>query len=775
MTNAPSLADPGAGLPAADALLVAEAVDGLPGRLRKRLDDMVTRAASWPVTVDGDTVVVAVDDDTVVTLTPDRGVLREAGAARCSCLLAPNCLHRAAVLALAPPPDEADLSGSVGSDTDLRGAAGDADRADPDPAGRSGAGDQLGDGAGGADRRDGSDGAGPGSGPTGAAGPARGRAVSAGAAPVPLTGPQRAAAGELWRAGVGVLGTGVVGAGVLTGVGLLRAAHEARAQGLHRCAAAARRVAAGLRAAREQQPGYRLGDLTDSLRDLLAVAHGLRGPEAAPDLLGTARRAYDPRGSLRLYGLCTVPVVADSGHAGVITYLVDRDGTLWAVADIYPGGVGRVAGSAEATVAVGEAAISHRALGRAGLILSGATATDTGQLGAGRAVRAVRAGGVAWTGDPVARLWAEPLGAQVHRAFEALAAGVQAHPVGDDLLFLRIQVRGADGEGVWADTVDGVPLCLTPAAEHPELPYRHNLRILARAVGGELLVVGRPDPGRPGRVLALTVGVPAEGPAALLLPDEWAGRVDLGIDRLHHSHLPATPTAADPAAPTGNGPDPALGCDLAPGGDPAPGNGLGHDPGPGADRGLGGGVVPDDRPTSADHPALGGDHTSGGDHAQPGDDAQPSGDPAQHAGGPSADPTESGAPAPVDGPGGVGSAPDGGPHPDQGRFGGAASAADPALRFLRAQVERAVSGGRAVQALARDESRILRRARLETGAGLLAAVGAAARHRPRDAFGRLADDDGHDYTVAWLSAAVYEDASARAFAEAAWLPPESPA
>ncbi|GIG62036.1 hypothetical protein Lfu02_64080 [Longispora fulva] len=632
---------PGAvALPAADALLVAEAVDGLPGRLRKRLDDMVTRAASWPVTADGDTVVVTVDGDTVVTLTPDRGVLREAGAARCSCLLAPNCLHRAAVLALAPPAGEADADEfeGVGDDMD---AIGDADNPSV-------------------------------------------------AAPAPLTARQRAAAEELWRSGAGVLGTGVVGSGVVTGVGLLRAAHEARAQGLHRCAAAARRVAAGLRAAREEQPGYRLGDLTDSLRDLLAVAHGLRGPEASPDLLGTARRAYDPRGSLRLYGLCTVPVVADSGHAGVITYLVDRDGTLWAVADIYPGGVGRVAGSAEATVAVGEAAISHRALGRAGLILSGATATDTGQLGAGRAVRAVRAAGAPWTDAPTTTLWAEPLRAQVHRAFEALAAGVQAHPVGDDLLFLRVRVRGADGEGVWADTVDGVPLCLTPAAEYPELPYRHNLRILARAADGELLVVGRPDPGRPGRVRALTVGVPVEGPAALLLPDEWAGRVDLGIDRLHPSHLPA-PIATDESA-------------SAAGGTAAEGSSTGT----------------------------------------------------------------------VDGAGVVESGSGRGDDADSGRFGGVV-AADPALRFLRAQVERAVSGGRAVQALARDESRILRRARLETGATLLADVGAAARHRPRDAFGRLADDDGHAYALAWLSAAVYEDASARAFAEATWLPPESTA
>ncbi|MGY0235244.1 hypothetical protein [Longispora urticae] len=724
-------------LPAADPVVVAEAVDALPGRLRKRLDDMVAKAAGWAVAVDGDVATVTVDEQTTVTLTPDRGVLRTAASARCGCLLAPNCLHRTAVLVLCPPADDsldlpsehdpADVPVDSGPSDNESGVH--ADGMSKTPHGGPGASTDT------------------------------DQDVPPGGAP--LTVRQRAAAHGLWQAGVGVLATGVVGSGVIAGVGLLRAAHEARAQGLHRGAAAGRRVAAGLRSAREAQPGFRLADLTDDLRELLGLAHALQGAAAPPELLGTARRAYDPRGSLRLYGLCTVPVVAGSGYAGVLTYLVDRDGTLWAVADIYPGGVGRVAGSAESTVSVGEAAISYRALGRAGLILSGATATDTGQLGAGRSVRAVRAGGGAWDDVPAARLWEQPLGAQVHRAFEALAAGVQAHPVGDDLLFLRVRVRGADTEGVWVTTVDGVPLCLTAAAEYPELPYRHNLRILGGAVDGELLVVGSPDPSRPGRVRALSVAVTGDGPRALLLPGEWAGRVDLGIDRLHRSHLPepagagvAPGEAGKAAAGAVQGGTGEAGGSDAPGGSAdaavsdVPGgsaDAAGSDaPGEAVEAGGEGASGAEDRPAAGDGSGVAANRpVDGGEGASGVEDRPGAGDASRVA----ADP-------PVDG----------------GFRSGAAL--DPALRFLRAQVERTVSGGRAVQALAADESRVLRRARLDTGAALMAAVGAAARHRPRDAFGRLADDDGHAYALAWLSAAVYEDAATRAFAEATWLPQE---
>jgi hypothetical protein len=83
--------------------ILAEAVDALPARLRKRLDELVDRARGWPLETVPDGVVVTVDDQRVRlaarVLTADDAV--------CSCLLAPRCLHRTALLAAAPVlPDE---------------------------------------------------------------------------------------------------------------------------------------------------------------------------------------------------------------------------------------------------------------------------------------------------------------------------------------------------------------------------------------------------------------------------------------------------------------------------------------------------------------------------------------------------------------------------------------------------------------------------------------------------------------------------------------------
>ncbi|WP_433218847.1 hypothetical protein ACQP00_13590 [Dactylosporangium sp. CS-047395] len=574
-----------ASLPPIEAAVLVAAVDGLPARLRKKLDDAVGRFAGLTVTVDGNRYTVAIDDATTVTLVATGGVVRSAADVTCTCLLAPNCLHRAGVLSNAPV---GDAPAATTSETLPQGE----------------------------------------------------EAEELGVA-------QRAAVEQVWRAAVDVLGGGVSGSGAVARAALLRAAHEAQATKVYRPAAAARVVATLLQAARGDDAHYRLADLGVALRELLLVTHALR--TGASRELGTARRQYQVEGSLRLYGLCSTAVLAGTGHAGVVTYAADRDGRLWMVADVMPGDAKRAARGGDATLAMGETALTHRGFARAGLVLTGATAAESRQLGAGRGVRAVTASGVAWHEEPLAGLWAEPVAAQVRRAFAALAVPVGDRAAGGELLFLSVTVRGTDGDAVQAEHADGTPLTLRVAVDHPDLGYRENLRVLGRATGLRMLLIARPDPGRPGTVLPLAVA-PVAG-------ERWRieGHADLAFDRLHASQLPAAPAE--------------------------------------------------------------------------------------------------GAPAPV-------------PVPRE--------AHDPALRLLTAQVERAVAGGRVMLTLSRtsDASR-LRRARFEAGAALLERLVAAANDRPRNAFGRLADDDGTAFAQAWLAAATYADAATRALAEAAWLPAEA--
>ncbi|MFJ3981042.1 hypothetical protein [Streptomyces fungicidicus] len=467
--------------------VTAELVGALPPRLRKRLDAGVTKLVARPAVRDGDTVRIAVDDDTDLVLHAPGGAVTRADAIRCGCLLAPDCLHRAAAASAAPVADEA--------------PAGDPEKPEtPDEPETAPAAEEA------AEEDD---------------------AANAG---------RRAAARAVSDAAAAVLEAGTDGAGAVLQAELLHAAHTARLAGLPRLSAAAVAVVTGVRAARSGDPGYRLTDLAGALAGVLGVAHRLphaTGPELA-DLRGTARQPYRPDGSLRLYGLFSEPVLTATGYAGAVTWTADAEGRLYTVSDVAPGGPARATGAADRAVRIGDTSLTHRELSRAGLAVSGATVSPTGRLGAGAGVRAVRASGVAWRAEPLDRLWAVPAAEQVSRALNG----------GRDLLFLEATpvgaVRETTGDCLLADC-DGLSVLLTTAHDDPSLPCRENLRLLAAAGGGRLRIVARLVPGPFPRALLLAAEHPAD-------PD---ARVDLGLDRLQHADLPggavAPPARALPA------------------------------------------------------------------------------------------------------------------------------------------------------------------------------------------------------------------------------------
>ncbi|MEV7128154.1 hypothetical protein [Streptomyces sp. NPDC093260] len=518
-------------LPPVAPSVTAELVDALSPRLRKRLDAGVAKLLARPAVRAGDTVRIAVDDDTDVVLHAPEGAVTSADAIRCGCLLAPDCLHRAAAASAAPVADETAAHAETAEAEREPVAAEPAKRPGPqgpsDPAPRTRQakpGDQAdGPGAGGLAGRPHQPGPGP--------------AAAAAEDSESVTDAQRTAARTVFEAAAAVLDAGTDGSGAVLQAELLRAAHTARLAGLPRAASAAVAVVTGLRAARSADPGHRLADLATALSGVLGVAHRLpyaAGPELAA-LRGTVRRPYRPDGSLRLYGLFSEPVLTATGYAGAVTWTADAGGRLYSVSDVAPGGPSRATGAADRAVRLGDTALTHRELSRAGLAMSGATVSPTGRLGAGAGVRAVRASGVAWDAEPLRRLWAVPAAEQVARALDG----------GHDLLFLEVTlmgaVREAGGESLLADC-GGVPLRLAVAHDDPALPYRDNLRLLAAAQGSRLRIVARLAPGPRPRALLLAVRHPTD-PAA---------RVDLGLDRLRHADLPAgaaaAPAAAVPAA-----------------------------------------------------------------------------------------------------------------------------------------------------------------------------------------------------------------------------------
>ncbi|MFD7183436.1 hypothetical protein ACFV90_25880 [Streptomyces sp. NPDC059904] len=547
-------------------------------RLRKRLDAAVEKLAARPVTSDGDICRIAVDDETFVELHAPGGTVTAEDAIRCGCLLAPACVHRAAAAALAPiaddtsatapsdapdqpsppAPDEADATAPPTEPTEARTSP------PPTSAPTSSALPTSAPPASEPPTSAPTSSAPPTSEPTSSAPPASAAPASEPPTSAPTTSapttlplttsapttppltssapntpPQAAAAEALWQAAVLVLDAGVDGAGAVLQAGLLRAAHTARLAALPRPAAAAIRTVNGLRAARAAEPGHRTAELADALAELLATAYGLRRPgtpDAHAALRGTARRAYAPGGSLRLYGLFTEPVLTSTGHAGVVTWTADAAGRLYTVPDVAPGGPARARNAGDRAVRMGDTALTHRDLARAGLVVSGATVSAEGRLGAGRSVRAAAAAGADWTAEPLAALWSVPVADQVARA---LAGGAAKAPraTGEDLLFLDATLTGvareAGGDCLLAEC-DGLTVRLTAADDHPELAHRENLALLATAPGTRVRAVARLVPAGHPRAALLAVRLPT-------------GRHDLGLDRLQRQDVTPTSPLPEPA------------------------------------------------------------------------------------------------------------------------------------------------------------------------------------------------------------------------------------
>ncbi|MCZ4512899.1 SWIM zinc finger family protein, partial [Streptomyces sp. ActVer] len=81
----------------------ASAVESLTTRLRGRLDAAVEALTAARVSAEDGTFAVRCGEDALVTLAPDpSGTVTDTEQAHCTCLLAPRCLHRAAVLGACP-------------------------------------------------------------------------------------------------------------------------------------------------------------------------------------------------------------------------------------------------------------------------------------------------------------------------------------------------------------------------------------------------------------------------------------------------------------------------------------------------------------------------------------------------------------------------------------------------------------------------------------------------------------------------------------------------
>ena len=460
--------------------VVATITERAPARLVKKLDanPSIADGWAWEASADRATVVTESGERVVVT---GRPVVDEIDAITCSCLLSPKCFHVLAVVTVLP------LVEALANDDDAaRGAsAPDAAASEPAPASRV------------------------------------------------LDDRERAVA----RRAVEVLGRtlegGLSGVGAFERAELLRLVHSARVAALHRLAARTLAFAEAGRALRERSAAFELEEAVEVLGDALRTAIRLERGNSDPDTIGVARRAYEPIGALRLFGLASEPIVTRSGYSGIVTYVANDEGHIYTIEDVMPGDARRAAASYEATVRLGETAVTHRELTRVGLFVAGATASHDRRLGAGASVYAVTSSGVRLDEAPLAALFEAPLAVQIARALDRPRTGLVARAA--SLVFLQGTIAGSDGRSLLLDV--GSPevrtlLRLGPRVDDSALPTMENLRVLSRAVGARVRVIGHLTARQEGRLELVALGHSGPG---IALPAEMGGKINVGLDRLSRS------------------------------------------------------------------------------------------------------------------------------------------------------------------------------------------------------------------------------------------------
>ncbi len=202
---------------------------------------------------------------------------------------------------------------------------------------------------------------------------------------------------------------------------------------------------------------------------------------------------------------------------------------------------------------LGGGAMTHRELCRLGLFMQGATASWDGRLGAGKGVQAVKAGATRWSEPGIAALFDAGLSPQLDRAFVALGLPAGERKSDATLLFFTGVVLGSVQDALLIQVEEG-PSSMSRVVEaevasaSASLPFRDNLRALARGAPLRLRCIGRVVPERSLRVELLAVGN-ANETGGLTLPAEWGGRCNLGLDRLEGAFLPSTGDGGEAGAP----------------------------------------------------------------------------------------------------------------------------------------------------------------------------------------------------------------------------------
>ncbi len=480
--------------PTVDPVVVSSAIDGAPDRVRRRLDRTPDAAATWDWTCHDEGWTIQAGDETVKLPAAHVGSLAQVS---CSCLLAPNCFHLMACLTAL---EVSALEVSAAEDLPTTAAR------EESVVGQEDTDSVL---------------------------------------PNEL---QLHAAADLATSIRRLMNVGITGAGVTVQSGLMRAVHQCRAHGLHRAAAVGLRVIEGTRQVRRRESA---ADPTQLARDIADCVETTRrmgaGNSVASYWVGTARRKQFPVRPKRLHGLLAEPILTRSGFAGVAVYFLGEDDRIYSVSDVRPGNATLCRGAYRGGIEIGPIVEPAIKLARSQYLGAELTASRDGRLGRGKSVKIAGQGASDWRSPAVQSRFDTQLTEQWDRIDQQASLPADARPAGWDFVFLRGCVVGAAGPELLLNLdPDQTVVRLAITNDSQELCFRENLRMLSHAPGLNIKLIGRLDLQQPTTIEPLAIMAEEATPHAddgkeklpgLDLPDEYANRVNLGLDPIPRHSL----------------------------------------------------------------------------------------------------------------------------------------------------------------------------------------------------------------------------------------------
>lgn len=502
--------------PAIDPLVLAELIEAVPGRVRKRLEKEPTAASVWAWTEANGEWVIATGEETVKLQAID-GVIRSHDQLRCSCLLSPKCFH---VLACANSLTTAAASFEKPAEPDaiqpaLTTAAVDSETQPSDHSSGQ---------------------------PSAAIAPAQ----------VAVTSEMKAAAQSTAHALGAILAVGAQSAGLLLQSGALRAGHQCRAAGLITLGLTMLRIAEGIQRLRSQENTADATQLCQDLSSALHVAQRVQSEASCPQwLVGQVRRTFEPVEVRRLDAVCAEPILTLSGYAGVCVYLQSATrgiNRVFTINELRPGDSQLIDQAYRGGIELGTMSLEASKLSRSTLSVQNLTASSEGRLGKGKSSRwAVQKTETTATRFSEGR-FALPLEQQLEQVFKATELPNDEREGGWDLIAFDAVVLGAIGASLMVAVEElSIQWQLRIAIDDPQLSYRDNLQLLARCPGLPMRCLGRVRLSMAGQLDLIALASPAsqikhsqESEVELpsfQFPESWQGLCNLGLDRLQRHYI----------------------------------------------------------------------------------------------------------------------------------------------------------------------------------------------------------------------------------------------